>query len=189
MVKRSCSTFAAVLLVVILVAVPAAAQYGRSEQEDAERYGSEEDQDFASDLWSAMDGYREWQIISDYFPPRTHQGVVVRMYYNIVLVDGAPYHVIAKDSFGKEGAERSVIIEAPDEHLLVTAVMVQREEGYDPEHNDWFYAAYGPDGSFKKDGEGVAMVGRVGDGTSSSCRGCHVKAGGGDYIFMNDAAE
>lgn len=55
---------------------------------------------------------------------------------------------------------------------LVAVTAMYEVEGYDPEHADWFWARYQPDGS-------VDAAGRV-----SSCQECHVD--GADYVLTDD---
>ncbi len=108
------------------------------------------------------------------------------MYYNVVNVDGRPYHVIIKDNFGGEGATLETVSASPEEFLASVTVMVQREAGYDPANNDWFWVKYGPDGAIDQNPAGMALAGRVAKGTDTGCIACHAGAGGDDYIFTND---
>jgi hypothetical protein len=59
-----------------------------------------------------------------------------------------------------------------DEELTGIYLMYKAED-YDPENNDWFWAAYSPDGS-------VNAEGRV-----TGCINCHVDGQDADYIFFN----
>ena len=63
---------------------------------------------------------------------------------------------------------------------LTSITLMYRSEGYDPQHNDWFWAKYRPDGTLAK------VNGRPGAGRMSSCIECHKQAGGGDFVFAND---
>jgi len=149
-------------------------------------FGDVEDVAFAHSLWDGMQGYYEdWPMSSDFYDGTSPHGAYLRLYYNIVDIDGQPYHVIVKDNFGGQGASLEMVRETPRERLAAITVMVQMPEGYDPDNNDWFYARYDPDGMVSMKNS-MALAGRVGDGTTASCIGCHAKAGGGDYIFTND---
>jgi cytochrome P460 len=53
------------------------------------------------------------------------------------------------------------------------AIMVKMPEGYDPEHNDWWYARYDPTGT-----EAISSGKMVTD-----CRTCHEQASETDYLF------
>lgn len=87
--------------------------------------------------------------------------------------------VIVKRSYN-DGAERGDIISNPMDNLANVTVMFQREEGYDPENDNWFWAMYMPDGS----------VGMMGDmaaaGRAEGCIGCHQNAPGDDLVFLHD---
>lgn len=52
-------------------------------------------------------------------------------------------------------------------------IMVKMPEGYDPEHNDWWYARYDPTGT-----EAISSGKMVTD-----CRTCHEQASETDYLF------
>jgi hypothetical protein len=63
-------------------------------------------------------------------------------------------------------------------HFDSVTVMFEREEGYDPENDNWFWAKYGFAGSLDETPDGEQMAGRV-----AGCIGCHQEAEGGDYLF------
>jgi hypothetical protein len=149
-------------------------------------FGGEEDVAFARALWTAMDGYHDWMMKSDVMPSKAPHGAFVRLYYNIVNIDGMPYHVVVKDNFGGEDATLDMVKAAPADYLMAVTVMVQREPGYDTENNDWFYVKYDAMGAVSMNDKDMALAGRVAKGMPTGCISCHVKAGGGDYIFGND---
>ena len=149
-------------------------------------FGGEKDVDFAMAMWKAMDGYEEWPMQSDFYPGQSPHGTVLRMYYNLVNVDGEPYHVIVKDNYGGEGATVESVSQSPDEYMAAVTIMVQMDEGYDSENNNWFYAKYMKDGSLDQNAQGMKMAGRVAKGMNAGCIACHAKAGNGDYLFSND---
>jgi len=149
-------------------------------------FGSEEDIAFAEALWTAVDGYDDWVLQSDVLPSMAPHGDFARLYYDIVSVDGELYSVIIKDNFGGEGATMETVTSDPAAYLIAVTPMVKRQPGYDPDNNDWFWVKYGPDGSVMMNPAGAAMAGRVAKGAKVGCIACHVKAGGGDYLFTND---
>lgn len=55
-------------------------------------------------------------------------------------------------------------------------IMVKMPEGYDPEHNDWWYAQYDPTGT----------TARAQGKTIFECRSCHQQASGTDYLFSEE---
>lgn len=149
-------------------------------------FGGSDDVAFAEKSWKAIEDYESWPMKSGYYPGQSPHGKFLRIYYNIVNVDGKPYHVIVKDNFGGEGATQESVAESPDEYLAAVTIMLQREDGYDPENNNWFWVKYGPDGKILENPKGMALAGRVAKGTGSGCIACHANAKGGDYLFSND---
>jgi hypothetical protein len=149
-------------------------------------FGGKDDVAFANALWIGMKGYDGWRMKSDFYPGKSPHGKILRMYDNIVTVEGKPYNVIVKDNFGGEGATLESVAKDPTKYLMAVTAMVQREPGYDPEDNNWFYAKYPPDGTIDKNEKGMALAGRVAKGMDTGCIACHRNAGGNDFIFSND---
>lgn len=67
-----------------------------------------------------------------------------------------------------------------NEELVAITPMYRVGKDYDPEHNDWFWAKYKPDGSLFTKNE-MKLAGKV-----KGCIQCHSTAQGEDYIFTND---
>ncbi len=149
-------------------------------------FGGEKDVAFAKALWTAMDGYDGWIMQSEIMPGKSPHGAFVRLYYNIITIDGMAYHVVVKDNYGGEGVTLEMVKASPGDHLMAVTPMVQREVGYDPDNNDWYWVKYGPDGVVAGNDMKVAMAGRVAKGMPMGCIACHAKAGDGDYLFTND---
>jgi len=149
-------------------------------------FGGEADVAYARALWAAMDGYTGWMMQSDIMPGKSPHGTFVRLYYNIVNIDGMPYHVVVKDNYGGEGVTLDMVNEDPGAYLMAVTPMVQREAGYDDENGNWFYVKYSADGSIDMNDKGMAMAGRVAKGMPVGCIACHANAADGDYLFTND---
>lgn len=149
-------------------------------------FGGPEDVEFASGLWNGMEGYHDWPMASDVYPGQSPHGAFLRLYYNMVHVDGTPYHVIVKDNFGGEGATLEAVSENPADYLAAVTVMLHRESGYDPDTMNWFWVKYDADGTISKNEQGTALAGRVAKGMDSGCIACHAQAAGDDYYFTND---
>lgn len=137
-------------------------------------FGGKADVEFANKMWKGMKDYQKWVMQSDMLPGKTPHGAFIRYYYNIVNVDRKPYHVVAKDNF------------MPNKQLAAVTVMVQREAGYDPDNNDWFWVKYKVDGTVGKNPKGMSLAGRVAKGMDAGCIACHKTAKDNDYIFVND---
>jgi hypothetical protein len=67
------------------------------------------------------------------------------------------------------------------EYLDAVTVMFKREQGYDDQADDWFWAKYFADGSLDQTPGGMAMAGRV-----PGCIECHENAPGGDFVFLHE---
>jgi hypothetical protein len=174
----------AALMAVSMLALPACS--AEEEMETAMPFGGEVDVEFAKALWVAMDGYDGWHLKSDFYPGASPHGTFLRMYYNVVTVGDVPYHAVVKDNYGGEGATLEAVAESPADFLMAVTVMLQREAGYDPDNNDWFWVKYAADGSIDKNDMGMALAGRVAKGMTMGCIACHANAGAGDYLFVND---
>jgi hypothetical protein len=63
---------------------------------------------------------------------------------------------------------------------LMAVTVMYRAKGYDPEHNDWYYAKYNPNGTVAMKGD-MKLVGKP-----KGCIACHAGADGNDFTFAND---
>lgn len=138
-------------------------------------FGGKMDVEFAEKAWKAMEGYDKWLIQSEMVPGKSPHGKFIKLYYSMINVDEKPYHVIIKDNF------------MPDKKLAAVTVMIQREDGYDADNNNWFWVKYNPDGSIDKNDKDMAMAGRVAKGMDMGCIACHKASPGNDYLFLNDS--
>ncbi|ROT97750.1 hypothetical protein [Histidinibacterium lentulum] len=152
--------------------------------------GSEADQDYAAALWEAMDAQSlvgTDPVLALPYPGTDPHGMMLETFYGDATVEGHSGVLVVKRNYGPEGVTADEVLEDPVEHLLSVTVMFQREDGYDPETNNWFWAKYLPDGSLDQNPEGMALAGLVGKGADAGCIACHEGAGGGDYLFTTDA--
>jgi len=149
-------------------------------------FGGPDDVAFAGKLWTAMDGYHDWKMQSDYYTGQSPHGDIVRLYYSMATIDGTHYHVIAKDNFRGDNLTADMVAKAPDKYFTSATVMLQREAGYDPDNQNWFWAKYGPDGALMANPKGMKFAGRVAKGMSQGCISCHSQAKDDDYLFSND---
>ncbi len=178
----------AALMAVAMLALPArsAEEAMETEMEMEMPFGGEADVEFAKAVWVEMDSYHDWHLTSDFYPGVSPHGGFLKMYYNVVTIDETPHHIIIKDNFGGEGATLETVSESPGDYLMAVTVMLQREAGYDPDNNDWFWVKYAADGAVDKNDMGMALAGRVAKGMTMGCIACHVNAKDGDYLFVND---
>lgn len=149
-------------------------------------FGGEKDVQFAEAAWEAIQGYEDWIIKSDFYPGTSPHGKFLRTYFNVVKINDKSYHVVIKDNYGGKGATLETVSKSPKNYLVAVTVEVQREEGYDPQDGNLFWAKYLPDGSLDKNEKGLKMAGRVAKGLDSGCISCHSQAQGNDFFYTND---
>lgn len=142
-----------------------------------------DDADYAATLWDEMShvslvGPHAFGAVPYAREGQAHADTLVTL-QGVLTVEGHTGVVIVKRSYNDE-ATRGQIIAEPMTNLANVTVMFQREDGYDPDNNNWFWAMYTPDGE----------VGMMGDmaaaGRAEGCIGCHAGAPGEDYIFLHD---
>lgn len=159
--------------------------------------GTPDDIQYAQRLWSVLEqehmaGNRAKALTPFIGAARPH-GWVLEVESRMVRVGDHSGFVVVKKNY--QGRDISVADVERDraKYLASISVMFQREAGYDPENQDWFWVQYQPDGrldTMRKMGMEIAMAGRMMKGAtpdkSSGCIYCHSSAGGGDYIFYPD---
>ncbi len=139
-------------------------------------------QTFEEKFWSYLqrNGYVNWAPwpgqSDDFYPGQSPHGAFLKMYLNRKAAGNPtnppPGSIIIKENY------------SPDHKLMAVTVMY-RVAGYDPEHKDWYWVKYLPDGTVARtppDKGSMPIAGRF-----PSCIECHASAEGGDYLFANDA--
>jgi hypothetical protein len=153
-------------------------------------FSGPEDVAYANKLWNALEqnrlvGSNRFQAMPYQTPPP--HGHFVESLDGKIEIDGREGLVIVKKNFGKTKKEtRQQIANNPDKYMTSITVMFKRENGYDPDNQNWFWAKYFPDGSLYKNPKGMQLAGRVAKGKEMGCLACHVAAPGGDYTFIHD---
>lgn len=137
-----------------------------------------ETQSFEVRFWNWLQAaqYRNWSPLpgqtAGTYPGESPHGAHVKMYVNRTAITNPEQmpsgSAVVKENYGEDG-----------ETLMAITVMY-RSEGYDPEHGDWYWVKYEPDGRVSRM-DGMAVAGRV-----QMCIDCHSGAEGGDYLFAND---
>lgn len=118
-----------------------------------------------------VDGYKEWSIWPGNESLEEGTGVHGE-YVTVYVSDNA---ISSAESGGEMLPYETMVVKEgfnADEELTGIYLMYKIED-YDPRNNDWFWAAYSPDGS-------VNAEGRV-DG----CINCHDDVNAADYVFYN----
>ncbi len=106
------------------------------------------------------------------YPGQSPHGAQLAMYLNRRAVTNPTElpggSIIVKENYADDG------------QTLMAVTVMYRSEGYDPEHNDWYWVKYNPDGSVAQN-DGMLLAGRVG-----GCIDCHSSSTGEDFAFFND---
>lgn len=127
----------------------------------------------AQALWDRItveSNYREysyWPGHEGERPGQSPHGPVHRIYVNRTLLDALPIadriapagSIIVKDNLNSARELNAITVMA-------------KVEGFDPEHDDWFWASYGPDGTPR------------GAGALDGCIACHDGVSANDYVIV-----
>lgn len=143
---------------------------------------------YSQDLWKALGEAK--LVNSPSSNPAPYKGVhphgaVLTTATSKVTIGGHTGKVIVKKNYGGEGVSTGSVASDPAKYLKAVTVMFQREKGYDPEDQNWFWAKFTPDGGLEKNDKGMQLAGRVAKGKPVGCISCHTSAPGGDMIFTN----
>ncbi len=153
-------------------------------------FSGADDVAFSQTLWKALE---ENRLVGPnrfrgmpYKTPPPH-GHFVEAVDGQMRVNDREDTVIVKTNYGLTKEEsRQEIANDPDKFMTSITVMFKREEGYDVDNQNWFWAKYNPDGSLFKNPKGMELAGRVAKGANKGCIACHSAAAGKDYVYIHD---
>lgn len=156
--------------------------------ESAMLFSGPDSVEYAQELWSTlvtagMAG--ENAAITAVYKGVHPHGAILDTNTSEVEINGHKGTVIVKRNFGGEGINEDKVSGDPNTWLKAVTVMYQREDGYDSDNQNWFWAKYLPNGSLDKNDKGMQLAGRVAKGKPVGCIACHTAAPGADYIFTN----
>lgn len=163
-------------------AISAATDAVNAEEEPP--FGDEESVAYAEALWDELeaanlvgpDAMRGYAYQGD-----LPHGIVLELFETEVTVEDHTGTAIVKTNYMADGLEPEAVMDAErGEFFDAVTVMFRREEGYDPDNQDWFWAKYLAEGELDATEEGVPMAGRV-----QGCIGCHADAGE-HRVFTHD---
>lgn len=117
--------------------------------------------------WAPFPGANPGDLLLRH-PHGTHQETYVNRVAAADPEGLPPGAIIVQENFQK------------DQRKLVDVTVMCRLTGFDPEHGDWYWVKFRPDGTVVRDGE-TRLSGKV-----VSCIECHGRAAGGDFVFSND---
>tara|TARA_X000001036_G_scaffold262244_1_gene243744 strand:+ start:1771 stop:2247 length:477 start_codon:yes stop_codon:yes gene_type:complete len=131
-----------------------------------------DDQILANDIWEEIQGYKTWDqnpeflgIQSGDSPHGEYVQIwindIVKEFFNVEIPDSLLPNgsIIVKEGYSDEGGAN-----------MNKITVMKKINGFDPDHNNWFWANYNENGS---------LGGK--NGKVSSCYSCH--ASGKDYIL------
>ena len=148
-----------------------------------EAFGGPADVKFSEQLWQAMTDARlagNQSITAMPYQGSVHKTILITL-DSTVHVGGRTGIVIVKKMYQGDDISVEKVVNDPTRNLKIVAVMFKREQGYDPDNEDWFYAKLNPDGTPQKNKKGKLMAGRAG-----KCISCHQSAPGDDYVYSFD---
>ncbi len=111
-------------------------------------------------------------------------GMMLETFYTSATVGKHTGDLAVKRNYGPEGVSSDEVLADPAKHLGAITVMFHREQGYDSDNQDWFWAKYLPDGTLDKNPKGMQLAGRVAKGADAGCIACHSSQD--DYLFTTD---
>ncbi len=152
-------------------------------------FGGEKDQAYAANLWQVMVDMKlagDGMIASFPYEGVEPHGMMLETFYTFATVGGHTGALVVKRNYGPEGVSVDEVLGDPGTHLGAYTVMFQREDGYDPDNQNWFWVKYLPDGSLDATPDGMALAGMVGKNADAGCIACH--KGDPDYLFTTDAS-
>jgi hypothetical protein len=184
-----CGSALAVMGIGVLFSQSALAQGSGSSRSTPSRPArSQTTKEFADSLWRFIvrpqSPYTKWDTLPAGTAERRSSeeqvhGPNPKVYVNPTALQdpAAPSHgsILVIEDYADDGKTRNSIS------------IMYRVKGADPDHFDWYWMRYFPNGSLAtadSDGGAKPIVGKV-----KSCIDCHEKAGGKDLVFTNDAAE
>ena len=141
-------------------------------------------QEFQRRLWEYLtegrSAYKSWGPFTGknagIYEGRSPHGAYLKMYANRIARQNP-----------ESLPNKSIIVQenyAGDQKTLTEVTVMYRTLGYNPDHYDWYWIKYLPDGTVattppEKGRRPIA--GRI-----ASCIECHASAVGEDYVFAND---
>lgn len=162
--------------------------------QNAPPFGQEADISYAQELWRALEVANLVGPNSIWVKPYEGiepHGAILTTVETRLTVRGHEGAVVVKTNYMGEGADVETVSNGRDKYLDAVTVMFEREGGYDPDNQNWFWVKYRGDGTLDLTPTGMQMAGQLAkgagpDGTDGGCIGCHKAAPGDDYLFVRD---
>lgn len=152
-------------------------------------FGTDTEIEYAKLLWDLLKAEKlagDGAIRSVPYEGGAPHGMMLETFYTTATLDGHTGMLVVKRNYGPEGVMADDVLMDPQTHLAAVTVMFQREDGYDADNQNWFWAKYLPDGTLDKTPTGMQLAGRVAKGADTGCIACHSTADGDDYLFTSN---
>lgn len=147
-------------------------------------FGGDEDTAYATTLWQVMEAASlvgDNSIKVQPFEGNEPHGSIQEVLSTSATINGHTGRLLVKRNHGgKEDLTVEDVYDNPTQYLAAITVMFKREDGYDSENQNWFWAKYLPSGELDKNPKGMQLAGRVAKGMDQGCIACHTAAGGED---------
>ena len=147
---------------------------------------------YAKEIWTALERAnlvgKDSLVSHPYFGNPPHGGVL-EFFQQDMTIDGVTGPMLVKKNYKGEYGEDETLAAVLNDRLgniEAVTIMFQSEDGYDPEHYNWFWAKYLRDGTLDKNPKGIALAGRVAKGADVGWIACHTGAPGEDFVFIHD---
>ena len=163
----------------------------KSRMEMKPPFGGPANVEYAAKLWDVLESKRLVGPDSiRTFPYQGTQphGLTLEYLETMATVEGHSGVAMVKKNYSGEGDDQAIDAVLNDRmgNLKSVTVMFRREAGYDPDHQNWFWVKYQPNGQPATNPKGMKLAGRVAKGADKGCIACHQAAPGGDYTFTHD---
>ncbi|MCX2725718.1 hypothetical protein [Roseibium salinum] len=148
-------------------------------------FGDPDSISYAETLWSEME---EARLVGDNsikvrpFEGNEPHGTIQEVLATIATVDDHTGRLVVKRNHASDNID--AVYDDPTGNLAAITIMFEREEGYDPENRNWFWAKYLPDGTLDTNPNGMQLAGRVAKGMDAGCIACHSARGGDDLEVL-----
>ena len=136
-----------------------------------------DDQKIANEIWQEIKGYQNWVQDSSFSgikSANSPHGDYIQIWLNETVSNFFSNPDTLENAILPAGSilVKEGYLDSSGQSLNKITIM-KKIEGYDPDHNNWFWANYNPDGE---------LAGS--NGAESMCYNCHVS--GKDYILFKD---
>ncbi|WP_410753978.1 cytochrome P460 family protein [Guyparkeria sp.] len=155
-------------------------------------FGGPMNVEYAKVLWERLESHKlvgPDSIRSYPYKGNHPHGQALEYLETMITIDDHAGVVMVKKNYAGEGdldALKAGVLNEREKNLDSVTVMFQREEGYDPDHDDWYWAKFQPNGELEKNPKDMPLAGRVAKGADKGCIACHADAPGKDYVFTHD---